>query len=104
MKRTYALCYAEGRGEDWEAICVDFDIAVQGRSFDEVYHGLTDAVQLYLESLTDLSAEDQARLLGRRAPLSVRMRLMWRILLSAFGRRTDDLSQRAEFTVPCAPA
>jgi hypothetical protein len=24
------LCFAQGREGDWEAICVDFDIAAQG--------------------------------------------------------------------------
>ena len=34
MKRL--LCFAEGKEGDWEGICVDLDIAVQGASFNEV--------------------------------------------------------------------
>jgi predicted RNase H-like HicB family nuclease len=47
-------CYAEGRNGDWEAICLDLDIAVQGGSFEEVFGSLREAISLYLESVADL--------------------------------------------------
>lgn len=65
-------CYAWREGGVWEAICVDLDIAVQGISFDDVYHRLNDAVVDYVETVSDLPEEDRARLLKRRAPLSAR--------------------------------
>ena len=43
-------CYAEGRDGDWEAICLDLDIAVQGSSFEEVFRSLQEAISLYLET------------------------------------------------------
>ena len=30
-------CYAKGHTGDWEAICLDLDIAVQGESFEDVF-------------------------------------------------------------------
>ena len=35
MTRTY-LCYAFGQDGEWEALCRDLDIAVQGGSFEQV--------------------------------------------------------------------
>ena len=34
------FCYAEGSGNAWEAICLDFDIAVQGTSDQDVMNKL----------------------------------------------------------------
>jgi len=31
------LCFAQGTDGDWDAACPDLDIAVQGRSCEEVY-------------------------------------------------------------------
>ena len=35
--RKLLRCYAERHHGQWEAFCLDFDIAVQGSSFEEVY-------------------------------------------------------------------
>ena len=58
------LCYASGHGHDWEAICLDLDIAVQGQSFDEVFNDLNEAIALYLESVRELPEAERARLMG----------------------------------------
>ena len=76
MSTKVLHCYAEGREGDWEAICLDYDIAVQGRSFEEVARSLREAVVLYLESLKDLPQADQERLLQRRAPLRLRLKFL----------------------------
>lgn len=62
-------CYAVGIPKVWEAFCLDFDLAVQGRSFQEVYGKLNDQIALYLESVDSLPEADRKRLLNRRAPL-----------------------------------
>ena len=66
---TMVLCFAEGRGDSWEALCLDLDLAVQGRSFEEVYQKLNDQISLYLETLADLPAAERDRLLARSVPL-----------------------------------
>jgi len=66
-------CYAEGQDGDWEAICVDLDIAVQGRSFEEVCGSLRAAIELYLDSVADLPAAERRPPLHRPAPTSVRV-------------------------------
>jgi hypothetical protein len=66
------VCFAKGRPGDWEAICLTFDIAVQGASEDEVQHSLREAIVLFLQSVRE-EADPAVRrkLLKRRAPLGV---------------------------------
>ena len=84
MERTIT-CYAEGSGDQWEAICLDFDIAVQGGSFDEVYRGLQDSVALYLEHVSTLPEADRRRLLARRAPLRERLKFAYHAFRTGLG-------------------
>ena len=92
------LCYAEGYEGKWEGFCLDFDLAVQGSSFDGVRLKLEDAIKVYLDSVVTLSPEDQKRMLNRRAPLSVWLAPFLHLLRAAFTRRDDRL--RHEFTLP----
>ncbi len=50
-------CYAYASGENWEAICVDLDIAVFGASANEVEETLDRCIRMYLETVADLSPE-----------------------------------------------
>jgi hypothetical protein len=94
-------CYAEGRDGDWEAICLDLDIAVQGRSFDEVFHSLSKAVALHLETVASLPVEEQKHLLHRPAPLSVRLGFLARSIRALFRRDPPDRYHH-QFTMPAA--
>ena len=68
-------CYAYGRGNTWQAICVDLDIAVLATSLEEVKEALRVSVDLYLSAVADTPAEDQHRLLNRSCPWYVRVKL-----------------------------
>ena len=70
-----AVYYAWGHGSDWEAICVDFDIAVQGHSLEEVQRELRDAVDTFLDYAGDLPVEEREHLLSRKSPWGLRLRL-----------------------------
>lgn len=100
MARTLR-CYAEGRDDSWEAICLDLDIAVQGESFAEVLDSLNEAISLYLESVSELPEEERASLLNRPAPWSVRTRFL-RFAVRSFFAHGDDGPYRHQFTLPCA--
>ena len=76
-------CYAFGSGDSWEAICVDFDIAVSGSSLAEVESSLTVGIELYLEEVAEASAEDRRTLLSRRSPWRVRAKLRFRVWTDA---------------------
>jgi hypothetical protein len=42
------MVYIEGNNGRWEAICLNFDIAVQGTSLDGVIASMKEAVSMYL--------------------------------------------------------
>ncbi|HXY58802.1 MAG TPA: hypothetical protein VEH76_09485 [Methylocystis sp.] len=94
------VCFARGRDSDWEAICVDLDIAVQGQSFNEVRQALEEAVASYIEAAHAEDAESCARLLNRRAPLWVVLLWTWRVLKSAWRTRAGGETS-ASFPVAC---
>jgi hypothetical protein len=87
-------CVAHGHGSQWEGLCLDLDIAVQGQSLEQVKTSLESMIASYIE---DAGHEDEAtrnKLLGRRAPLSVRvpwaLRLFFRSILSNRNRGSDE--------------
>ena len=84
-------CHAYGSGERWRGICTDLDIAVDGGSLHEVKATLETCVDLYLESVAELSADERRRLLTRRAPWRVRA---W-LPLSAWLRRLTRVGARS---------
>ncbi len=101
--RRLLHCYAEGRDDEWEAICLDLDVAVQGSSFAEVYDSLNQAISLYLASVHDLPAEERRHLLHRPVPLRVRLRIFFRLIRALFmTNRNPREPQRAEFTLAAA--
>lgn len=65
------LCFASGRPGEWEAICLDYDIVVQGRSFDDVQHLVRLSIDDYIESARQESPEIRDKLLNRRVPRRV---------------------------------
>lgn len=68
-------CYAYRRGDVWEAICTDLDVAVFGPSEKHVKHSLAEAIDLHLEAVVYLPDEDRQAMLSRRAPWHVRFAL-----------------------------
>lgn len=94
--------YAHGTKGAWEAICADLDISVQGESFDEVRGLLEEAVSSYVEDALKESPRDAARLLNRRAPWWLRLRLATRFLGHIGSRRRRQPSElQAGFDIPC---
>lgn len=94
-------CYASGRDGDWEAICLDLDVAVQGGSFDDVHRSLRDAVTLYLETVGTLPEEQRGHLLHRSAPLGVRLKFLGYSLRSLV-QLDDGERYHHQFTMPLA--
>ncbi len=72
-------CYAFRSGDSWEAICVDFDIAVSGSLLVEVQSSLETGIELYLEEVAEATPEDRRYLLARRSPWFVRAKLRFRV-------------------------
>jgi hypothetical protein len=81
------LCVAREGAERWEAICLDLDLAVQGRSFDEVRALLEKTVNTYVEDAKAEAEPARSQLLARCVPLHVRLVWAWRIFKAAlYGR------------------
>jgi hypothetical protein len=81
-------------------LCVDYDIAVQGDSFNQVKAELEDAIADYVIAARDEAPADAARLLSRRAPMRVRLAWAFRVLRSAW-RHGADQDTSASFPVAC---
>ncbi len=98
MAHQHVQCFARGVPGSWEAICIDFDIAVQGSSYDDVRAMLDEAIASYVVDAQREDARTSARLLSRRSPLFVRVKLVAGWILHQF---RHDRSLSASFDLPC---
>lgn len=71
MSQIGVKCYAHGRKGQWQAVCFDYDLMVEGRSFEEVKERLTQMVRTYHEDALAEAEPARSQLLGRRAPWHV---------------------------------
>lgn len=98
------LCFARGNdAQGWEAVCVDFDLAVEAPTFDAARSELGAAIRDYVTAAHDESPENCRRLLARRAPLGTvliwMLRVIWTAIRHGSLRRNDDTA--ASFPVAC---
>ena len=95
-------CYAEGRPGNWMAICLDFDVAVDGPDLPSVVNSLRKAIIEYCDYVSTLPVEDQRRLLRRKAPLQMRIKFLWHMIRTLWIRRDggNNPKGRADFTLP----
>ena len=94
-------CYAEGRPGAWEAICLDFDLSVQGDSFEDVYRDLNKSIEMYCNYVNQLPEEERMSFIRRRAPLTLRLRFLWHAIRGFFDGDDDSNKSRHEYTAPC---
>lgn len=93
-------CFSEQKKGVWQAFCLNFDLAVQGDSSDEVHDKLIAIVQDYV---IDALAEDGAdreyasQLLTRKAPPSLWLRYYWIRLQCKFHSFKNDLCETRIF-------
>lgn len=93
-------CYAEGIGHRWEAVCLDFDLSVQGKSFEDVRRQLRESVIAYIDYVKELPADEQGQFLSRKAPLGLRLKFAWHAFVDAIKRPIKSDIVRAEFGIP----
>jgi len=68
-KELIVKCYAKQEEGEWVAVCLDFCLATQGDSLNEVKRKLEEQITFYVgEALQDKEYGNQ--LLGRRAPVT----------------------------------
>lgn len=99
------LCIAEGGHGKWTALCLTFDIAVEGNSFTDVKESLDCAIKMYLEEVMSLPENDRSRLLKRSVPWYVIAGYALKFLLfMLFGKKcSEGRNDFHSFTesVPC---
>ena len=94
-------CYAYRSGPVWEAVCVDLDIATFADSLDEVKASLATCIEMHLEDVEALPAEDRERLLKRRSPWYVRTKLA---LMAGLSDLRGTAHRALPFTLPSQAA
>lgn len=97
----YLYCVAHNHGDQWEAICLDFDLAVQSRSFDEAQAQLQEAIRSYVEDASAQPEPTRSQLLHRRAPLRARIAWLWPLVARAIFDRNRDDDSTVGFPVAC---
>jgi hypothetical protein len=88
MKKLIRI-YAEGQDHGWEAVCLDFDVAVQGDSFQNALESLEIAISEYVQYVRTLPKEEQSALLTRKAPFSLRIKFAWLVFQGIFKSNND---------------
>ncbi len=101
MSKRNLLCFVTGKGESWEAICLDFDISVQAPSMDGAKELLFDAISEYVKAAAEENPENMKSLLDRHAPWYVTAKYLVVFNLLALFRRHQDGPSEAGFIVPC---
>jgi predicted RNase H-like HicB family nuclease len=92
-------CYAFGRDDEWQAICLDLDLAVQGSSFEEVFALLNETISFHMEGIRELPEDDQTRLLSRRVPWLVRLKFAVAAFVLGLGTRDNGRFEH-RYTMP----
>ena len=89
-------CYIYGKDSDWEAICTDLDIAVQGNSCDEAKSLLDEAIGGFLHEVEKLPVNDQKEFLTRRAPILLRISLYLQYSLFRLRKHSQNVSANVQ--------
>lgn len=97
--RLALRCYADKEGDQWQAFCLDLNLAAQAASFDEARRKLHSMIDEYVYDA--LAGEDQEHadyLLSRKAPFFCFAKYYWYLTLYKIGVMHDGI--RRLFTEP----
>jgi hypothetical protein len=100
MRESF-YCVVHGRGNEWEALCLDLDLAVHGRCQNEVKDLMRDAIQTYVQDALKEAEPARSALLNRQAPFRVRAYWAALIALAALRGRKRDHDTPVGYPVPC---
>lgn len=91
-KQLIMRCFAEQYGDLWVAVCLDFTLAAQGESFEEVKLKLEVMIADYVRDALVGDDKDHARyFLTRRAPLNFWLKYYWIKLKVLLCHQTNTL-------------
>jgi len=87
-------CYAERIGPQWQAFCVDLNLAVQADTLPEVKAKLGAMMHSYIKLAKEQNdPQHQRDMLYRAAPLSIQLRYWYvrgRIFLDSIRKHSDE--------------
>jgi hypothetical protein len=97
-------CYAERVGNQWQAFCLDFCLAVQADSVAEAEKKLVSMIGEYVyDALAGQDKESAANLLQRRAPLKYWLKYYWYLLLYRTGILGNEMKRLFSPPMPLEP-
>lgn len=101
-KQLFLRCLADRRDGQWQAFCLEFDLAAQAETFEEATRKLEAQIAEYV--FDALAGEDSAhadQLFSRSAPLHLWARYYWYGLLKRLN--LQDGFRRFKETLPLVP-
>lgn len=107
MKPTQLIlrCYAERVGEQWQAFCLDFCLAAQGDTFQEVKQKLEGMIAEYVyDALSGEDKEYAEQLLTRRAPLYDWLKYYCYFALIKTGAFHEEVRRLINSPIPLEPS
>ncbi len=93
-KQLILRCYAEKKGNAWQAFCLDLNLAAQDSSFARVRNRLHAQIASYVEDAVtgpDVVYADQ--LLSRKAPLSCWLKYYYLRAVYGAGAAKNSIKQ-----------
>lgn len=97
-------CFASKSGAQWQAFCLDLDLAVQGDSLEEVKQKISGQIAEYVyDALAGEDTQYAEQLLSRRAPLSLWATYYWAGLVHKIFHFQDGVRRFTE-RMPLVPA
>jgi len=101
-------CFAERIDGQWQAFCVDLNLAAQADSVAEVKAKLDSMIESYLfDALSGDDQEHAGDLLNRRAPVDIMVRYYWtklRVRFAAIKHRASKNAKAYQKSLPLTVA
>jgi len=91
-------------GDQWVALCLDFDLAAQGASMAEVKDRLDAQIFDYVTQAVTVDRQNAPYLLRRKAPLRYRVIFRWLEFRDHIAHQVANGRAAYERTVPLVPA
>ena len=98
-------CYGERKKDVWQAFCIDLNLAVQGKSAEEVKIKLSKQIESYLYDATvGEDREYAAQLLSRKSPLRFRVKYHFYKSLCKIDGAKKNICRILDLPMPMVPA
>ena len=92
--RLMLRCYAENKGDHWEAFCLDLTLATQADTLEEARDSLHEMIEDYVyDAVAGQDREFAGQLLLRRAPLRYWTKWCFYVILFKLGRVGTGIRQ-----------